>query len=142
MRLRQMSESQAVVVERSVSVPPHVVWPYITDGTLWARWQGESCVIDPVPGGIFTMSMPDGAVASGAVVEVVKDKRLVMTWGWEGAPFELEPGSTTVEFSLIPLVTGGTRITVSHSGIPMELAEHHEKGWVASLGELSSVLGP
>lgn len=135
----RMPDMQPVVVERNVSVPPHDVWPYITDGTLWARWQGEACDIDPIPGGRFTMSMPDGATASGVVVDVVANQRLVLTWGWTDAPFVLQPGSTSVEFLLAPIVTGGTRITVTHSGIPEDLAPHHRDGWNVSLDALKRV---
>ena len=135
-----MTEREPVVVERTVSVPPDKVWPYLTSGSMWSKWQGESAEIDPVRGGRFTMRMPDGAVASGDVLDVVENNCLSLTWGWEGAPFDLPPGSTTVTISLAPLSTGGTRITVTHTDLPSELAEPHREGWTGSLGNLDGAV--
>ena len=135
-----MTEMKPVVVERIVSVPPEKVWPYLTMGSMWSRWQGESAEIHPVPGGRFTMRMPDGAVASGDVLDVVENRSITLTWGWAGVPFDLPPGSTTVSISLTPLGNGGTRITVTHSDLPADVAGHHREGWVASLGQLDVVV--
>lgn len=135
-----MAKHESVVVERTVSVPPAKVWPYLTSGSMWSKWQGESAEIDPVPGGRFTMRMPDGAVASGDVVEIVEHRSITITWGWEGAPFDLPPGSTTVSIALLPLDNGGTRITITHGDLPAELAEPHRDGWTGSLSNLSAVL--
>lgn len=131
-----MADGSQVVVERTVSVSRDVVWPYLTTGSLWSRWQGESVVIEAVAGGAFTVRMPDGPVASGTVIEVVPPTRLVITWGWIGTPFDLAPGSTTVTFELTALDTGGTRITVTHDGLPEELAGHHRDGWSTCLERL------
>lgn len=135
-----MTERESVVVERTVSVPPGTVWPYLTSGSMWGTWQGESAEIDPVPGGRFTMQMPDGAVASGDVLEVVTNSHITLTWGWTGVPFDLPPGSTTVSIALTPLDNGGTRITVTHSDLPADVAGRHREGWLASMGQLDGIL--
>jgi len=135
-----MADHEAVVVERTVTVPPKAVWPYLTSGAMWSRWQGESAEVDPVPGGRFTMRMADGAVASGEVVEVVENHSLVFTWGWTGVTFDLPPGSTTVSIVLTPLESGGTRITVTHSDLPVDISGRHREGWLASMGQLDGVL--
>jgi uncharacterized protein YndB with AHSA1/START domain len=83
--------------------------------------------------------MPDGAVASGTVVEAVENERLVVSWGWTGAPFEMPPGSTTVTIDLSP-TPEGTRIRLSHSGLPADLNEHHRGGWEMCLDQLASEL--
>ena len=127
--------AEPIVVVRSVSMPPDEVWPYVSDGALWARWQGRSCEIEPVPGGRFEMTMPDGAIASGRVLEVTEGRRIAFTWGWEGTP--LAPGSTKVEIVLHPDPSGGTRITLTHSDLPEELVDHHRGGWERCLAKLA-----
>lgn len=135
-----MPDDHPIVVERTVAVAPDVVWPYLTDAALWTRWQGESADIEAVVGGRFAVRMADGPIASGQILEVDPPKRLVLTWGWTGTPFELPPGSTTVTFDLTPLDDGGTRITITHRDLPQDLAGHHLEGWKASLVQLEFAL--
>lgn len=125
-----------VVVERTIAAPPHDVWPYLSRGELWSLWQGERCVIQPVPGGEFRVEMPDGAAATGRVIEVTKNERLVFTWGWTDAPFQLPPGSTTVEITLEPVAPNSTRLALTHRDLPDDLAEHHVGGWEQCLSTL------
>jgi uncharacterized protein YndB with AHSA1/START domain len=128
-----------IVVTRSVAATPEKVWPYLSNGALWARWQGLLCEIEPTPGGRFTMTMPDGSVASGHVVDVVENRRIVFTWGWVGTP--LKPGTTTVEITLEPDPAGGTIITLAHRGLPDDLVDHHRGGWEHCLGRLAELVG-
>lgn len=86
------------------------------------------------------MRMPDGAVASGEVVEVVENHSFVFTWGWTGVTFDLPPGSTTVSIALTPLENGGTRILVTHTDLPVDISGRHSEGWLASLAQLDGVL--
>ena len=38
--------------------------------------------LEPVPGGVYRVSMRDGVEAAGEFVEVDPPRRLVFTWGW------------------------------------------------------------
>ena len=125
-----------IVVERTIAATPERIWPYISTGELWVRWQGEHCTIEPIPGGAFRMRMPDGAVASGTVIEVDAPRRIVFTWGWTGTPFALEPGSTTVEITLETQAPNVTKMTLVHKGIPADLRDHHEQGWIRCIGQI------
>ena len=133
-----MNTQPQISVERTVHIPPEQVWPYISNGALWARWQGESCEIEPVVGGRFAMTMPDGEVAAGTVTDVVENKKITFTWGWVGSP--LPPGSTTVEITLHLTAEGGTRILLTHDRLPEELIEHHRGGWESCLTTLTEIL--
>ena len=124
-----------IEITRHVAASPEQVWPYLTDGTLWSRWQGSQATVEPRPGGTYRMRMADGSEASGRVVEVVPHRRIIFTWGWTGAPFTLEPGSTTVEITLEP-ADGGTLIRLVHRGLPEHLRAPHATGWVHYLARL------
>jgi uncharacterized protein YndB with AHSA1/START domain len=125
-----------IVVERRVNVPPEQVWPYLTDGALWRRWQGAYVTIEPRRGGAFTMRTGDGREAAGRVIDVQAGKRLAFTWGWTDQPDTLPPGSTTVQIELLP-DGDGTLIRLTHRDLPSAAAPLHEAGWQHYVGRLA-----
>jgi uncharacterized protein YndB with AHSA1/START domain len=128
-----------VRVERHVPVPPETVWPYLSDGALWARWQGVRAHVDPRPGGACEIEMPNGTTASGKVLEADPPRRLVFTWGFGGAPADMAPGSSMVEITLTP--TGdGTLIALVHRHLPDPVQSDHEKGWHHYLDRLAHLV--
>ena len=131
---------EPIVVERRVAARPDQVWPYLTDGALWQRWQGAHVAIDPHPGGAFTMRMGDGREAAGRVLELRPGQRLVFTWGWTDEPDTLAPGSTTVEIDLVP-DGDGTLIRLTHRDLPPPAAPIHELGWHHYVARLAEVAG-
>ncbi|MGE0226991.1 MAG: SRPBCC family protein [Dehalococcoidia bacterium] len=135
--------SERVVVERWLAAPPERVWSYFTDGDLWARWQGTAASVDPRPGGAIVLAMGRDAAVAGARGEFVlleRPTRLVFTWGWVDAPFgDVPPGSTTVEVDLVA-EAGGTRLRLTHTGLPEGLDGVHNEGWRLYLGRLATVL--
>jgi uncharacterized protein YndB with AHSA1/START domain len=133
-----MSDDRTVEVARLVRATPEEIWPYLASGDMWARWQGTAAAVEPRPGGDFRVTMPDGAVASGAVVEADPPRLLRLTWGWTGTPFELPPGSTTVEIRLEP-GADGTTVRIVHTGLPGPLAEPHQEGWNKYVDRLANL---
>ena len=65
-------------------------------------------------------------------------RRVVHTWGWEGADQTHPPGTTTVEWDL-DAVDGGTRLRLRHSGLSEEGVEKHGEGWDYFLPVLAKV---
>jgi uncharacterized protein YndB with AHSA1/START domain len=96
---------------------------------MWQRWQGVDATVEARAGGEFRVAMPNGTVASGEVLTAEPPRLLRVSWGWTGAPFELPPGSTTVEFHLEP-ADGGTNVRVVHFGLPEPLSGPHHEGWI------------
>ncbi len=131
-----MTDPRVIEVVRRVDASPEEVWPYLTDGELWRRWQGVEARVEAVPGGVYRMEMADGSYASGKVVEVVPYRRIAFTWGWTGAPFALEPGSTRVEITLEP-DGDGTLVRLVHRDLPDDLRAPHDQGWIHYLGRLA-----
>ncbi len=129
--------NRPVVVTQRIEAPPDVVYSYLTESTKWARWQGEEATVDPNPGGVFVLKMPNGATARGQFVELVPDERVVFTWGWVDQP-GLPPGSSTVEIE-ITAEDGGSLVTLTHRDLPDDERELHEIGWKHYLPRLAGV---
>ena len=88
---------QAVEREIEIAAPPAVVWQYWLDPAQLVRWMGSRATIDARPGGRIRVEYGNGAVMSGAIVELDAPRRLVFTWGWEDPAEVVRPGGSTVE---------------------------------------------
>ena len=130
-----MSEGEIIRVERRIDAPPSTVFRYLTESALWARWQGEAAELEPSPGGRFMVRMGVGQTVEGEYLVVEPDRRIVITWGWDGHP-RLPPGDSTVEFELVPDGTG-TLVRLTHRGIPAEDIAIHTAGWDVFLPRLA-----
>lgn len=133
-----MTQPDDLVVERHVSAPPEKVFSYFTESHRWLAWQGTDAEIDLQPGGIWRVNVTGDGYASGSVVEVVENQRVVFTWGWEGEGPPVPPGSSTVAIELVP-EGDGTLIRVTHSDLPPEEIEVHRLGWNHYVPRLAAV---
>jgi uncharacterized protein YndB with AHSA1/START domain len=125
-----------VVVTRLIAASPATVFSFFTDLERWTSWQGVDGEVDAQPGGVFRIAMAGGQIASGRFVEVIADRKLVFTWGWEGEDSSVPPGSTTVAIELIP-DPAGTLLRLIHSSLaPLPVADHHREGWERYLERL------
>jgi hypothetical protein len=86
---------------------------------------------------LWRVNVTGEGFASGRVVEVVENQRVVFTWGWEQGP-PVPPGSTTVAIDLVP-DNGGTLIRLTHSGLPPDEIEIHRYGWEHYVTRLAAV---
>lgn len=134
--------TEGIVVEREIAIAarPETVWELLVDPLQAARWMGQSAEFDLRPGGRYRVEVIPGHTASGEFVEIDPPRRLVHTWGWEpqsGSP--VAPGSTTIEYELIP-DGDGTLLRFSHRNLPSaEAAASHAHGWDHYLGRLTAV---
>lgn len=126
-----------LVLERRVSVPPEKVFSYLTDAVKWTAWQGTEAEIELVAGGVWRVNVTGDGFASGRVIEVVENERIVFTWGWEQSP-SVPPGSTTVAIELVP-EGDGTLIRLTHSDLPRDQIEIHRYGWEHYVPRLAAV---
>lgn len=125
-----------VVCEVEIAAAPETVFPFFTDPELMVRWMGETATLNPQPGGVFAVDMSNEAYrARGEYVAVEPPRRVVFTWGWEGADSLTTPGSSTVEVVLEPQGEG-TLVTLSHGDLPEETHEGHGIGWRHYLARL------
>jgi uncharacterized protein YndB with AHSA1/START domain len=123
-----MNTEPVVTVERRVAASPATVFSFFTDRERWLRWQGIDATIEPFAGGALRMNVRGDGYASGTFVEVVPDKRVVFTWGWERPGSPLPPGSSTVEVDLVP-DGDGTLVRLTHRGLPPDAVDAHRAGW-------------
>ena len=122
------TESVSVEREIAIAASPETVWELLVDPIQAIRWMGQEATFDVRPGGEYRVAVIPGHTASGQFVEVDRPRRLVHTWGWEGES-GVPPGSSTVEYELIPNGEG-TLLRFTHRDLPnAEAAESHGHGW-------------
>jgi uncharacterized protein YndB with AHSA1/START domain len=97
---------------------------------------GERAVLDPRPGGEFTLFFGSNAVR-GRYLELERPRRLVISWG-RGGSAEFPPEASTLEVTLEP-EGDGTRVSIVHSGLPEPEAPKHAAGWRTYLARLAAV---
>jgi len=127
---------EPIVKEIFIDAPPEEVFTYLTESEKYVLWMGLSAEIDPRPGGIFKVDPNTIDIIFGEFLEVVPNRRLVFTWGWKEPGHPVPAGSTRVEIDLIP-EGGGTRLRLTHHGVPDSMGERHDMGWSHYLGRLA-----
>ena len=122
------------------------LWRAWTDADLLARWfapgpmRAEVLELDAREGGRYRIRMhdPDGGThtVGGRFRAVEPERRLVMSWAWEGD----EDGESTVTVTLQPHADG-TELRIVHEGLPDEdTAAKHNEGWNGCLAKLDGVV--
>jgi uncharacterized protein YndB with AHSA1/START domain len=132
-----MTQTSELRVERRIAASRADVYRFLTDSVRWASWQGDAAEIEPVPGGLFRLTMSNGALAEGRFIDLVPNERVIFTWGWQGSP-TVPPGSSTVEIELLP-DGDGTVVRLTHRGLPPEDQAIHLAGWEHYLPRLTIV---
>jgi uncharacterized protein YndB with AHSA1/START domain len=109
-----------------IRADPARVFDYFTSPRAILRWMGDYAVLDPRPGGEFTLDI-NGVPVRGRYLAVDRPHRLLMSWGHAGSD-RLPPGASTVEVTLTPH-DDGTTVTIVHAGLPAPEARQHRLGW-------------
>jgi uncharacterized protein YndB with AHSA1/START domain len=153
--------TNSVVIERRLAAPVETIWKMWTDPEHFAAWYGPMGATIPVAnmdatvGGkrhiCMAMETPDGPMQMwfvGEFKEVVENQRLVytdamgdedgnaMTPEQMGMP-EGSPASTEVIVEL-EAVDGGTKMTMTHVGIPAD--SPGASGWAMAIDKLEALL--
>jgi uncharacterized protein YndB with AHSA1/START domain len=141
-------------VEVSVHIPgtPPDVFGFLTDPARYVQWMGSEAELEPVPGGLYRVRMPDGFEAAGRFLEVDCPHLVVFSWGFAGdeaaartkrvggepgGAAAMPAGSTRVTVKLLE-EDGGTRLTLRHENLPSpELREGHDVAWNTYLPRLA-----
>jgi uncharacterized protein YndB with AHSA1/START domain len=151
------TDQESVVLERVVAAPIDLVWRMWTDPACFKAWYGPAGATVPVAeldvrtGGNRRVCIavgPGEMWFTGEHVEVTKPRRLVYTetiadeHGNPIAPESLgmppkTPGTTEVTV-VLEEVSGGTRLTLTHAGVPAESGG--ARGWTAAFDKLAAEL--
>ena len=131
------------LVDRRISIaaPPSRVYALLTDAAELVRWMAPEADVDARPGGTITWRHANGDRVSGRFVELVPDRRIVFTYGWDRADVGIPPGSTQVEITLTPVAspTGtATDLHLVHRGLSDPMARAHDGGWANYLDRLTA----
>jgi uncharacterized protein YndB with AHSA1/START domain len=128
------------VIERVIDIAasPETVFTLLTDPEQYVRWKGTKAKLEPRPRGAFEVGFANGGRALGEYVEVVPNRRVVFTWGWDGPDAVVKAGGSTVEIDLEPRGTG-TRLRLVHRGLPVSERASHAEGWDFFLPRLTAV---
>jgi uncharacterized protein YndB with AHSA1/START domain len=130
--MERTAEQTSVEREVRIAASPETVWEFLVDPEKIRRWKAVDASFDPRPGGGYRIEVIPGSIAVGQVVEIDPPHRLVYTWGWEqtgDTPNAVPPGSSTVEYVLVP-DGDGTLLHLTHRDLPnAEACESHARGW-------------
>ena len=121
-----------------IDAPPARVYELLTDAALLIEWMAPVATVDSRPGGTITWTHLNGDSVVGTFVELVPDRRIVFTYGWDRQDVRIPPGSTTVEIDLRPR-HGGTDLHLIHRGLAEPMADAHSGGWANYLSRLAAV---
>jgi uncharacterized protein YndB with AHSA1/START domain len=120
-----------------VKAEPSTIFEILLDPTRQS-WLGTEYEFDARPGGIYKVNVSGEHPALGEFVEVVKNEKLVFSFGWNEPGHPIPAGSTQVAITLIP-DGEETLVRLVHSGLPEDAISDHEKGWTFFLDRLALV---
>jgi uncharacterized protein YndB with AHSA1/START domain len=118
-----------------IDAPPERVYEFFTRPESIVRWMGEYALLEPEPGGRFTVNVK-GAPVRGRYLRLEPPHRLLISWGYAGSD-RLPPGTSTVEVRLTA-EGGGTRVDLEHRDLPPAERPGHATGWTHYLDRLTA----
>ena len=121
----------------TIGAAPSEVYALLTQAELLVEWMAPIASLDARPGGEVSWTHHNGDTVRGEFVELVPDRRVVFTYGWERADVGVPPGSTVVEIDLRPVPTG-TELRLVHRGFEGPMADAHAGGWANYLARLAT----
>jgi uncharacterized protein YndB with AHSA1/START domain len=116
-----------------IEAPPEIVFAHLVTPEGILAWLGQHAELDATPGGVFAVDI-DGNPVRGEYLEIDPPHSVVISWGVLGSD-ALPAGSSRVEFRLTPIATG-TRLDLTHTGLPADEQAKHAVGWPYYLARL------
>jgi len=103
--------------------PPETIYNLLTESKKYAEITGKKATIGKKAGAPF--SVYDGQ-ATGIMVELVRNKRIVQAWRGHSFPEGIFSMAT---FNLKETSDGGTELVLIHRGVPKTMIPFIEQGW-------------
>jgi uncharacterized protein YndB with AHSA1/START domain len=126
--------AEPITASVHIDAPPQQVYEYFMHADAIVRWMGDYAVLEPEPGGQFTVDVR-GAPIRGRFLELQPPHRLVISWGYAGSE-RLPPGASTIEIRLTAQ-HGGTRVDLEHRDLPADEVLGHTIGWQHYIARLA-----
>jgi uncharacterized protein YndB with AHSA1/START domain len=120
--------------------PPDDVWAALTEPERIAEWFTEA---SPLAASVTSIDSTSATAAwSRGLTQIEPGQRFAHTWVW--ADPEPSP-ETLVSWSVEPIGTGGSRITLTHAGwdeagVDEATRDDHEAYWSGYLDDLEAIL--
>ena len=89
-----------------IAAPPGDVYALLTQADLLIEWMAPIAQLNPHPGGEITWTHHNGDTVRGEFVELVPDRRVVFTYGWERVDVGVPAGVDCRGDRLAPRVRG------------------------------------
>jgi uncharacterized protein YndB with AHSA1/START domain len=115
--------------EVRIIAAPAAVFALLTDAQHMMNWLARSVTADARPGGLLCLADLSGLRVEGTYLEVVRDRKVVFTWGGIGG---LRPGQSTVEFVLH--ADGNPHVSSPPSFRPLRCGSGGALSWLETLG--------
>ena len=128
-------------VERDILIRARVqdVYRFFTDSERWASWWGAGSRIEPRTGGAVLIRYPNAATASGEVIEMVENRKVVFSYGYDAPGSAVPAGSSRVTITF-ESVAGGTQVRLRHDLADAKAAEEHVQGWRYQMAVFANVV--
>ena len=126
--------NESIRKEIFINCRPQILFGFFTDPEKMVRWMGRHILLEPRIGGSYRIDVNGQDIAKGEYLEIVPYEKIVMSWGWENLKI-LPPGSSTLEFRLIPK-DSGTLLVLTHYNLPQEKVQSHLEGWIHYMSRL------
>lgn len=132
--MRQLDET--LDRDLAISARRETVFRYFTDSERFAKWWGEGSRIDPRVGGEVAIRNPNGATASGEILEIDPPRRIVFTYGYaRSVPADFSRVTITLDET-----AGGTLLHLHHAFSSAKIRDHHVQGWRYQLALFSKAV--
>lgn len=117
-------------IKRKIQIEarPETVFNFFMDSKRFAKWWGEGSSIEPEVGGKVIIRYPNGETASGTVLEILKPRKIVFTYGYDSPGKPIPPGGSRVTVELTE-ERGGTLLSFLHEVDSREIRDLHIPGW-------------
>jgi uncharacterized protein YndB with AHSA1/START domain len=151
------TQQDSVVLERVFDAPIELVWKMWTDPISFKAWYGPAGATVPIaeldvrPGGHRRVCMGLGPTEmwfTGQHLEVIEPTRLVYTEKMadkhgqavspESVGMPADTPATTEVTIVLKEINGGTRVTLTHSGVPADSGA--ARGWSGAFDKLAAEL--
>ncbi len=118
-----MAKTITIIQKASISATPAEIYETYTDAEKHAELTGSPATSIPKVGGGFTAW--DGYI-KGKYIGLEPGKKIVQEWASSDFPEGAAPSRLEI---VLKEVKSGTELTMTHSGVPEEVAEDIAQGW-------------
>lgn len=129
-----MSEAYSQTLD--IKAPPERVFSYFVDPKRIVRWMGDFARLEAVVDGAFSVDI-NGVLIRGHYVSLKPPHLIEIAWGELGSDV-MPPGATRLVIELAA-TDGGTRLTLTHSGLHESERGNYAVGWEHFLERLASI---